>query len=421
MRYIYFFSLFMIFGSCSHKTASSHTASAMPQTEANTAATVVQAPSPTASTPGRLAAKDAPQALMTGAEQLPLFLPQLAGKRVAMVVNHTSLVGNTHLVDTLLYHKITIKKIFAPEHGFRGEADAGEHVSSGTDRKTGLPLISLYGDNKKPTAAQLTDVDVVIFDIQDVGARFYTYISTMHYVMEACAENGKKVFILDRPNPNGHYFDGPLLKPGFKSFVGMHPIPLVHGLTVGELALMINGQKWLANGITCELDVIKNKNYTHKTPYIVPVKPSPNLPNQQAIRLYPSICLFEGTPISVGRGTEYPFQMIGSPNPKNGSFTFTPQSMPGAKNPPHLNKVCYGLDLRQDTLNHFTLSYLIDFYRKSHNQEKFFNAFFDKLAGTDQLKNQIKSGMTEAQIRESWKEDLTNYSTLRKRYLLYPD
>lgn len=420
MRFLYLFMLIILLGSCSRQTASSQTAS-KDQKGANTPQTASQTPSPTVSTQEKLAVNNAPQALMTGAQQLPLYLPQLADKRVAMVVNHTSLLGNTHLVDTLLYHKITIKKIFAPEHGFRGEADAGEHVASGTDKKTGLPLISLYGNNKKPTAAQLADIYVVIFDIQDVGARFYTYISTMHYVMEACAENSKKLLVLDRPNPNGHYFDGPVLKAGFKSFVGMHPIPVVHGLTIGELALMINDQKWLANGVKCELDVIKNTIYTHKTPYIVPVKPSPNLPNQQAIRLYPSLCLFEGTPISVGRGTDFPFQLIGSPNPKNGSFTFTPQSMPGAKNPPHLNKVCYGVDLREDTLNHFTLYYLIDFYQKSDNKEKFFNSFFDKLAGTDQLKNQIKSGMTEAQIRETWKEDLQQYKAMRTNYLLYPD
>lgn len=359
--------------------------------------------------------------LMVGAAQISSYLPQLSGKRVGMVVNHTSMVGNTHLVDTLLSLQVPVKKIFAPEHGFRGEADAGEHVSNGIDKKTSLPLVSLYGSNRKPTPEQLADLDVVIFDIQDVGTRFYTYISTMHYVMEACAENNKKVLILDRPNPHGSYFDGPVLQPAFKSFVGMHPIPVVHGLTVGELATMINGQKWLANGVQCEVSVIKNKNYTHRTPYILPLRPSPNLSNQQAIRLYPSLCLFEGTVISVGRGTGYPFQIIGSPNQANGQFTFTPQSVPGAKNPPYLHQQCYGLDLREDTLSHFTLKHVINFYQKATNKEKYFNSFFDKLAGNDKLKTQIKSGMTEAQIRETWKEELAAYKILRTKYLLYAE
>jgi uncharacterized protein YbbC (DUF1343 family) len=416
MRFTGLLTLLLIWG-CNRPTSSSqpvsHQASA-PEVSASAAPVL---------TDQKLAAASAEPAeeLTIGAAQLASYLPQLSGKRVGMVVNHTSLVNNTHLVDTMLSLNVAVKKIFAPEHGFRGEADAGEHVSNGVDKKTNLPLISLYGSNKKPTAEQLADLDVVIFDIQDVGVRFYTYISTMHYVMEACAENNKKVLVLDRPNPHGDYFDGPLLAPAFKSFVGMHPIPVVHGLTVGELANMINGQKWLANGVQCDLAVVKNKNYTHRTPYELPVRPSPNLTDQQAIRLYPSICLFEGTVVSVGRGTDYPFQVIGSPNHANGPFTFTPKSVPGAKNPPHLNQTCYGLDLRQDTLRHFSLKYVINFYRKAANKDKFFNSFFDKLAGNDQLRTQIKSGMSEAQIRETWQKDLAAYRDIRKKYLLYAE
>jgi uncharacterized protein YbbC (DUF1343 family) len=416
MHFIYLVTFLLIWG-CSRQTSSSQPASAEPAASETATSSVSDTKAETQ--PANIAIPV--EELTIGAAQLSAYLPQLSGKQVGMVVNHTSMVGSTHLVDTLLSLNVAVKKIFAPEHGFRGEADAGEHVSSGVDKKTNLPLVSLYGSNKKPTAAQLADLDVVIFDIQDVGTRFYTYISTMHYVMEAAAENNKKVIILDRPNPHGQYFDGPVLVPAFKSFVGMHPIPVVHGLTVGELANMINGQKWLANGVQCDLSVIRNKNYTHRTPYELPVRPSPNLSNQQAIRLYPSLCLFEGTAISVGRGTAYPFQVIGSPNKANGPFTFTPQSVPGAKNPPYLNQTCYGLDLRQDTLSHFSLKYIIDFYQKAADKDKYFNNFFDKLAGNDKLRTQIKSGMTEAQIRETWKEDLDDYSTMRKQYLLYAE
>jgi uncharacterized protein YbbC (DUF1343 family) len=413
MRLTYLLFFILLWG-CTRQTSSSQTVAEHTVTEPPSApsAVVQSQPANTARPAGELS---------VGAAQLSMYIPQLSGKRVGMVVNHTSLVGNTHLVDTLLSLNVGVKKIFAPEHGFRGEADAGEHVSSGIDKKTNLPLVSLYGSNKKPTPEQLADLDVVIFDIQDVGTRFYTYISTMHYVMEACAENNKKVIVLDRPNPHGHYFDGPVLAPAFKSFVGMHPIPVVHGLTVAELANMINGQKWLANGVQCDLTVVKNDNYTHHTPYILPVRPSPNLSSQQAVRLYPSLCLFEGTVVSVGRGTDYPFQLIGSPNPANGPFTFTPRSVPGAKTPPYLNQQCYGLDLREDTLSHFSLKYVIDFYQKAANKDKYFNSFFDKLAGNDKLRTQIKSGMTEAQIRETWKEDLAAYKNLRKQYLLYAE
>lgn len=359
--------------------------------------------------------------IVVGAEQFGAYLPLLEGKRVALIVNQTSLVGTTHLVDTLLALDVDIQKVFAPEHGFRGAASAGEHIQNAVDERTSLPLISLYGHNKKPTPEQLADVDIVIFDVQDVGTRFYTYISTMHYAMEACAENNKGFLVLDRPNPNGNYIDGPILEPAFRSFVGMHPIPVVHGLTVGELAKMINGEKWLAEGLTCDLQVIKVKHYNHETPYVLPVKPSPNLPNHQAIKLYPSLCFFEGTPISVGRGTRFPFQVIGKPDPRFGSFRFTPVSMEGAKHPPYENQQCYGLDLRAVAVpSAIDLSYLIDFYRKSEDKKDFFKDFFNLLAGTDQLKQQIMAGKTEEEIKQSWAKPLEAYQNMRKKYLLYP-
>jgi len=361
--------------------------------------------------------------LLTGAEQFGRYLPDLRDKRVALVVNHTSLVGKTHLVDTLLSQQVKIVKIFAPEHGFRGDADAGEYVSNATDKKTGLPLVSLYGKNKKPSAEQLKDVDVVIFDIQDVGARFYTYISTMHYVMEACAENKKKCVVLDRPNPNGYYFDGPVLKPAFKSFIGMHPIPVVHGLTVGELAAMINGEGWLANQAKCDLKIVKLDKYTHQLRYVLPVRPSPGLPTEVSVRLYPSVCFFEGTSISLGRGTAFSFQVAGAPDPVYGAFTFTPKSNEIIKKPPYENQLCYGQDFRNDTTSHFTLKYLLDFYQLTPDKSKFFLAtkHFDYLAGTDELKKQILTGMTEVQIRETWQADLKKYALMRKKYLLYPE
>lgn len=359
--------------------------------------------------------------LKTGAEQTENYLKLLRGKKVALVVNQTSLIGKTHLVDSLLAHKIQIIKIFAPEHGFRGEADAGAHIKSETDARTGLPLVSLYGKNKKPTPEQIADIDVILFDIQDVGVRFYTYISTLHYIMEAAAENNKKVLVLDRPNPNGDYVDGPVLEIKNTSFVGMHPIPLVHGLTVAELAKMLNGEKWLTGGKQCSLEIVPVKNYTHKTLYNLPVKPSPNLPNQQAIRLYPSLGLFEGTNVSVGRGTDKPFQVLGSPFYKDTTFAFTPRSMPGATNPPHLNTRCYGKDLSQVPAPKFTLSYLIGFYKNSRQQDKFFNSFLTKLAGTEQLRKQIEAGLSEEAIRKTWQPDLQRYKETRKKYLLYPD
>ncbi len=357
---------------------------------------------------------------------LESHLESLKGKRLALVVNHSSLnfEGNEqkHLVDELLARGMKIQKVFAPEHGFRGDADAGETVKNDIDTKTGLPIISLYGKNKKPTAEQLADVDAVIFDIQDVGVRFFTYISTMHYVMEACAENKKTCYILDRPNPNGHYIAGSVLQKGFESFIGMHPIPIVHGLTVGELAQMINGEKWLAGGVQCDLVVVKMENYTHKTPYILPVKPSPNLPNTISIILYPSLCMFEGTVMSVGRGTDFPFQVVGYPDKQMGNFSFTPKSILGmAKNPLYENQVCYGEDYRYAIPPNFTLAPLIKFYKKFPQKDKFFNSFFDKLAGNSQLKEQIKQGMSDEQIKNTWENDLENYKKLRKKYLLYED
>ena len=360
--------------------------------------------------------------VVLGADQMDILLLKLRNQNVALVVNHTSLVGDTHLTDTLMSSGITIKKVFAPEHGFRGAAADGEKINDGIDSKTGLPIISLYGANRKPTRQQLEDVDLVIFDIQDVGTRFYTYISTMHYVMEACAEQGKKMIILDRPNPNGSYIDGPIRVPELKSFVGMHPIPIVHGLTVGELAGMINGEGWLENKVKCDVEVIRLKNWTHDDFYSLPVKPSPNLPNDQAVRLYPSLCLFEGTVISVGRGTQTPFLIIGNPEFKDMPFSFTPRPIAGMSNePPHEGQTCYGLDLSNVNVEpRITLKYLLDFYQKYPDKDKFFIGSFDRLAGTPELKEQIRKGMSEEQIKASWKEGLEAYARIRDKYLLYP-
>lgn len=366
-----------------------------------------------------------PSGFMTGAEQTNLYLPTLQGKRVGMVVNHTSLITRkTHLVDSLKTLGIQIKTIFAPEHGFRGTASAGEKITTAHDPQTGINVVSLYGNNNKPTAAQLDSLDIIVFDIQDVGTRFYTYISTMHYVMEACAESKKPLLVLDRPNPNGHYVDGPILDPKFKSFVGMHPIPVVHGLTIGELATMINGEKWLGGELSCELTVISMKNYTHTMPYDLPVAPSPNLPNRQAILLYPSLCFFEGTVVSIGRGTDKQFQVIGSPNPVNGPYKFTPVDKPGAVNPPNEGKLCYGLDLSKINAQKLGLSlnYLIGFYTKAPDKDKFFlpSNYIDKLAGSDQLRQQLRARVSEKDIRKTWEPGLSQYKQLRKKYLLYP-
>ncbi len=357
---------------------------------------------------------------MMGADQLDILLPKLSGKRVGLVVNQTSVINKTHLVDTLKSRGVNVVKALAPEHGFRGTAADGELINDSVDMKTGIQLASIYGKNQIPTAEQLADIDIIIFDIQDVGARFYTYISTLTYVMEACAENGKSVIILDRPNPHG-YVDGPILQPEFKSFVGMHPIPVVHGLTMGEIAQMINGQGWLKNKVKCSIDIIKLKNWKHDDAYELPIKPSPNLPNNQAVRLYPSICFFEGTVISVGRGTPTPFQILGNPELKSMAFQFMPVSIKGVSiKPPQENKLCYGVDLRSVTVpKRIDLHYLIDFYKAYPDKEKFFIPYFEKLAGTAALRQQIKDGLTEEQIRESWRSELDGYKKMRKKYLLY--
>ena len=362
--------------------------------------------------------------LALGIDRTAEYLPLLTGKRVGLVVNHTTLFSNgTHLADSLQALGVKVQTIFAPEHGFRGVADAGATIKDGKDAKTGLPIVSLYGKNKKPSPEQLRDIDVMIFDIQDVGVRYYTYPSTMHYVMEACAENDKECIVLDRPNPNGNYVDGPVLDPKFKSFVGMNPVPVVHGLTSAELALMINGEGWLTGSKLCDLTVVPCTGYNHGMVYELPVRPSPNLPNLQSIRLYPSICLFEPTIVSVGRGTDMQFQVIGAPNQVYGTYQFTPTDQPGAQNPPNEGKVCYGLDLRQVNTRQegFTLKYLLDFYNKTPDKTKFFTSadFFDKLAGTDLIRTMMIAGNSEAEIRAAFTPKLEAYKEMRKKYVLY--
>lgn len=361
--------------------------------------------------------------IKTGADNYEKYLPLLKDKKVGIVSNQTGILSNnTHLVDFLLEKKIAVQTIFAPEHGFRGTADAGEHIVDGKDPKTGLPIISLYGDNKKPKPAQLKEIDVMLFDIQDVGARFYTYISSLHYVMEACAENGTPLIILDRPNPNGAIVDGPLLEKEHTSFVGMHPIPLLHGLTIGEYGKMINGEKWLKNGVQCELIVIPCTDYNRKMNYSLPVKPSPNLPNDQSINLYTSLCFFEGTNVSMGRGTEKQFQIYGSPflKKENFSFSFTPKPNFGAKDPLYNGKECFGEDLTAyPKLTRLELKWLIKAYKNTSDKTKFFNGFFTKLAGTKKLQHQIENGISENKIRKTWKKDLASYKKMRQPYLLY--
>ncbi len=383
------------------------------------------------SSPNLGAQQDTAPALLTGAEQPALYLPLLqeAGP-VALVVNQTSTVGHAHLVDTLLAMQVDIQTIFAPEHGFRGDADAGEKIADGKDPKTGLPIISLYGSNKKPKPEQLQGLGMVIFDIQDVGARFYTYISTMHYVMEACAEAGIPVLVLDRPNPNGHYVDGPLLDPSFQSFVGMHPVPVVHGMTIAEYAQMINGEGWLAGGATCKLHIVPCAGYTHQTAYELPVPPSPNLPNARSIYLYPSLCFFEGTNVSVGRGTPNQFQVIGHPDSRIGDYHFTPQPRYGARSPKHNGASCRGYsfvevppaEIREE--GQLNLSYLIAFFEDwKGSPESFFlkTLFIDKLAGSDLLRKQILAGMSAREIRKTWAPGLEQFKPVRKKYLLYPE
>ena len=361
-----------------------------------------------------------------GAERLDAYLPLIIDKKVALIVNPSSLVGEQHLVDVLLENKVEVIRIMAPEHGFRGKADAGEYVKDGIDLKTGLPIVSLYGKHKKPYKEDVADVDFVIFDLQDVGTRFYTYISTLQYAMEACAEHGTSVLVLDRPNPNGHYVDGPVLKPEFKSFVGMQEIPIVHGMTVAEYANMLNQEGLLENGIKCDLHWVTCTGYDHNIRYSLPVIPSPNLPNDDAINLYPSLCLFEGTVISIGRGTDFPFQVYGHPEIE-GNFIYTPMPNEGAKHPKLEGKECKGQDLRNIKIERaykngdFRLEYLIDVYKMYPYKEDFFISFFEKLAGTDELRKQIESGMSASEIRSSWKKDLKHFKETRKKYLLYKD
>lgn len=366
--------------------------------------------------------------IVVGAERIDTILSLIGDKRAGMVLNHTSILehAKVHLLDTLLAKGVDIRRVFAPEHGFRGTADAGEEIKDSRDPKTGIPIVSLYGKNKKPTATQFSDLDVIIFDMQDVGTRFYTYISTMHYIMEACAAYTKELIVLDRPNPND-YIDGPVRKTGYESFVGMHPIPVLHGLTIGELAQMINGEGWLkTNGKKCRLTVVKMLNWKHGDPYWLPVKPSPNLPNEQSVRLYPSLCFFEGTSISVGRGTYYPFQTLGYPDPKTGTFTFTPVSLQGLDtNPMYKGQLCYGVDLREYPFKGgLSLHFLLDFYKRLNNNEKLFFSraeWFDLLAGTNLLRIQISAGLSETEIRSTWETDLNAYKEIRKKYILYPD
>jgi uncharacterized protein YbbC (DUF1343 family) len=364
--------------------------------------------------------------VVVGAENLSEYLHLLKNKKVGVVVNHTSKINNAHLVDILLEKGIKISSIFAPEHGFRGEASAGETIQNDIDKKTGIPIISLYGKNKKPTASQLKDLDVLVFDIQDVGVRFYTYISTLNYVMQSCAENKKTLIVLDRPNPNAHYVAGPVLDLKFQSFVGVNPIPVVYGLTIGELALMNNGESWLGNkDLKCDLKVIKCKNYTHQTQYILPEKPSPNLPNNTSIWLYPSICLFEPTKISVGRGTDLQFQVIGGPDKNLGNFSFTPEDKPGAVNPVNEGIQCFGLDLSQINAFEvpFTLKYFLDFYKNYEKKYDFFTNknFFNLLIGNDWVIEDIIKGESEEKITKKWEAGLEDFKKIRKKYLLYED
>jgi uncharacterized protein YbbC (DUF1343 family) len=382
--------------------------------------------------------------IVTGAENINAYLPLLKDKKVDVVTNQSGVISvygktgavknatgkvvgefegadfNQSIVDYLIENKINVQKIFAPEHGFRGTADAGEHVIDGKDSKTGLPIISLYGDNKKPKPEQLAGIDIVVFDLQDVGARFYTYISSLHYIMEACAENNIQLIVLDRPNPNGGIVDGPILEKEFASFVGMHQIPILHGMTIGEYAKMINGQKWIKKGIQCKLTVIPCLNYSREMSYSLPMKPSPNLPNDQAINLYASLCLFEGTNVSVGRGTETQFQIYGSPFLPKSNFSFTPIPNLGAKEPTYKNEVCNGEDLTKiPKIKQLELKWIIKSYNETSDKTKFFNPFFTKLTGTKKLQQQIESGVSEIEIRKTWTKGLNDFKKMRKKYLIY--
>lgn len=365
--------------------------------------------------------------VITGDEQTSEYFPLLEGKRIAIFSNHTGMVGDKHLLDILLENKFNVVAIFSPEHGFRGNADAGEHVSSSVDSKTGVPILSLYdGKLGKPSEASMNKFDLLIVDIQDVGLRYYTYYASMCRLMDACAEYGKKMLILDRPNPNGHYVDGPILDMKYKSGVGWLPIPIVHGMTLGELALMVNGEHWLPESRTCDVTVIPCKNYTHQTKYRLPIPPSPNLPNMTSVYLYPSTCYFEATPVSLGRGTDKPFQVYGHPDMKGYSFSFTPRSVPGAKNPPQLNKLCHGVDLsgmsdEEIWKRGLDLSYVIDAYRNLNIGDKFFTSFFEKLIGVDYVRRMIEDGKDADEIKACWQDDVKKFKEQRKPYLLYAE
>ncbi len=365
--------------------------------------------------------------VITGDEQTSEYFPLLEGKRIAIFSNHTGMIGNKHLLDVLLENQFNVVAIFSPEHGFRGDADAGEHVSSSVDSKTGVPILSLYdGKLGKPSEASMNKFDLLIVDIQDVGLRYYTYYASMCRLMDACAEYGKKMLILDRPNPNGHYVDGPLLDMKHKSGVGWLPIPVVHGMTLGELALMVNGEHWLPESRTCDVTVIPCKNYTHQTKYRLPIPPSPNLPNMTSVYLYPSTCYFEATPVSLGRGTDKPFQVYGHPDMKGYSYSFTPRSIPGAKNPPQLNKLCHGVDLsgmsdEEIWKRGLDLSYVIDAYRNLNIGDKFFTSFFEKLIGVDYVRRMIEDGKDADEIKACWQDDVKKFKEQRKPYLLYAE
>lgn len=363
--------------------------------------------------------------VVTGAQQFDLYLPKLKDKKVAIVTNVSGMVGKTSIVDTLKKLKVNIKKIFGPEHGFRGTSDAGEKVKSNIDKKTGIPVISLYGSHKKPTAEDLKGIDVVVYDIQDVGVRFYTFISTLTYVMQACAEQQKELIVLDRPNPNGFYVDGPVMTDKYKSFLGLHNVPLVYGMTTGEYAQMVNGERWFTEKVVCNLTVIPLKNYDHNCTYVLPVKPSPNLPTLNSVLLYPGLGLFEGTIMSLGRGTDIPFEVLGHPLYSNKTFSFMPKTNAISKEPKYFNKVCYGVDLRKENWvqNHprkIELKWLINFYADLKDST-FMDKNFNWHSGNDELQQQIKTGKSETEIRQSWQKDIEAFKSIRKKYLLYKD
>jgi len=362
------------------------------------------------------------QNLQLGAERMDQYLPTLEGKRVALVVNQTSVINKTHLVDTLISRGVNVVKVMAPEHGFRGEAPDGAKIDDTKDEKTGLPIISIYGSSKKPSPEMLKDVDVLLFDIQDVGIRFYTFISTMHYVMEAAAENNKEVLILDRPNPNGMYIDGPVKDDDVNGFVAMHPIPIVHALTVGELAQMINGEGWLENGVKSPLKIVSMQGWDHKSTYSLPVKPSPNLPNDNAIALYPTLGLFEGTVVSVGRGTDFPFEVIGHPDYSKGTFSFTPQPNAGSKYPPMEGELCQGKYFGEsEAPRELSLKYLLGYHADIKDDTTFFRSYIDLLSGTKNFRKQVEAGWSEQEIKATWQPKLDAFKAMRKKYLLYPD